>query len=61
MPHPRVRLAPTDADIPGEVLHDLEERFAAVRDELGLSLDYPPDALAEARAGGGRAGRAARA
>ncbi|MFL6150890.1 MAG: RNB domain-containing ribonuclease [Ornithinibacter sp.] len=48
MPHPRVRLAPTDADIPGEVLHDLEERFAAVRDELGLSLDYPADALAEA-------------
>ncbi|MFL6165867.1 MAG: RNB domain-containing ribonuclease [Ornithinibacter sp.] len=48
MPHPRVRLAPTDADIPGEVLHDLEERFAAVRDELGLSLDYPADALGEA-------------
>ena len=48
MPHPRVRLAPTDADIPGEVLHDLEARFAAVRDELGLSLDYPADALAEA-------------
>ena len=48
MPHPRVRLAPTGTDIPGEVLHDLEARFAAVRDELGLSLDYPPDALAEA-------------
>ena len=48
MPHPRVRLAPTDADIPGEVLHDLEARFAAVRAELGLSLDYPADALAEA-------------
>jgi len=48
MPHPRVRLAPTDADIPGEVLHDLEARFAAVRDDLGLSLEYPSDALAEA-------------
>ena len=48
MPHPRVRLAPTDADIPGEVLQALEARFAAVRDELGLSLDYPADALAEA-------------
>ena len=48
MPHPRVRLAPTDADIPGEVLQALEARFAAVRAELGLSLDYPADALAEA-------------
>jgi len=48
MPHPRVRLAPTDADIPGEVLQALEARFAAVRAELGLSLVYPADALAEA-------------
>ena len=48
MPHPRVRLAPTDADIPGDALHDLEARFAAVRAELGLTLDYPADALAEA-------------
>ena len=48
MPHPRVRLAPTDADIPGEVLQALTDRFAAVRAELGLSLDYPADALAEA-------------
>ena len=48
MPHPRVRLAPTDADIPGEVLQALRDRFAAVRAELGLSLDYPADALAEA-------------
>jgi exoribonuclease R len=48
MPHPRVRLVPTDADIPGEVLQALEARFAAVRAELGLSLDYPADALAEA-------------
>ena len=48
MPHPRVRLAPTDADIPGEVLQALEDRFAAVRAELGLSLDYPADALIEA-------------
>jgi len=43
-----VRLAPTDADLPGEVLQALEARFAAVRAELGLSLDYPADALAEA-------------
>jgi exoribonuclease R len=48
MPHPRVRLAPTDADIPGEVLQALVSRFAAVRAELDLSLDYPADALAEA-------------
>ena len=48
MPHPHVRLAPTDAPIPGEVLHDLMARFAAVRDELGLSPGYPADALAEA-------------
>lgn len=48
MPHPRVRLAPTDADIPHEVLEALRDRFVAVRAELGLSLDYPPDALAEA-------------
>ncbi|HEU5456278.1 MAG TPA: RNB domain-containing ribonuclease [Nocardioides sp.] len=48
MPHPRVRLAPTDADIPGEVLQALEDRFAAVRTEFGLSLDYPADALTEA-------------
>ena len=48
MPHPRVRLAPTDADIPQGVLQALRDRFAAVRAELGLSLDYPADALAEA-------------
>ena len=48
MPHPRVRLAPTDADIPDGVLQALRDRFAAVRDELGLTLDYPADALAEA-------------
>ena len=48
MPHPRVRLAPTDADIPHEVLQALRDRFAAVRAELGLSLDYPDDAEAEA-------------
>ncbi|HET7820766.1 MAG TPA: RNB domain-containing ribonuclease [Ornithinibacter sp.] len=48
MPHPRVRLAPTDADIPAEVLQALLARFAAVRDELDLSGDYPADALAEA-------------
>ena len=41
MPHPRVRLAPTDADIPDGVLRALRDRFAAVRAELGLSLDYP--------------------
>ena len=46
MPHPRVRLAPTDADIPGDALHDLEARFAAVRAELRLTLDYPADAAA---------------
>jgi exoribonuclease R len=48
MPHPRVRLVPTDADIPDGVLRALRDRFAAVRDELGLTLDYPADALAEA-------------
>ena len=48
MPHPRVRLAPTDADIPQGVLQALRDRFTAVRAELGLSLDYPADALAEA-------------
>jgi exoribonuclease R len=48
MPHPRVRLAPTDADIPHEELQALRDRFAAVRAELGLSLDYPDDAEAEA-------------
>ena len=48
MPHPRVRLAPTDADIPGDVLQALVNRFAAVRAALDLSLDYPADALVEA-------------
>lgn len=48
MPHPRVRLTPTDAEIPGGVLGALRERFTAVRAELGLSLDYPADALTEA-------------
>ena len=49
MPHPRVRLAPTDADIPDGVLRALRDRFAAVRTELGLSLDYPTPALEEAQ------------
>ncbi len=49
VPHPRVVLAPTDADVPQGSLAALRDRFAAVRDELGLSLDYPADALAEAR------------
>ena len=31
MPHPRVRLAPTDAEIPGGVLQALRDRFVAVR------------------------------
>ncbi len=48
MPHPRVRLDPTDAPIPDGVLAALGDRFAAVRAELGLSLDYPAEALAEA-------------
>ena len=48
MPHPRVRLAPTGVEIPDGVLEALSDRFAAVRAELGLSLDYPADALAEA-------------
>ena len=50
MPHPRVRLDPTDAPIPDGVLAALGDRFTAVRAELGLSLDYPADALAEASA-----------
>ena len=49
MPHPRVTLAPTDAAIPDGVTAALRERFAAVRAELGLMLDYPADALAEAQ------------
>ena len=49
MPHPRVRLDPTDARIPDGVLAALGDRFTAVRAELGLSLDYPAEALAEAR------------
>ena len=48
MPHPRVRLAPTGADIPDGLLEALRHRFTAVRDELGLSLEYPAEALAEA-------------
>jgi len=48
MPHPRVRLAPLGAEIPAGVLVELRERFAAVRAELDLSLEYPADALAEA-------------
>ena len=50
MPHPRVRLDPTDARIPDGVLAALGDRFTAVRAELGLSLDYPAEALAEASA-----------
>jgi exoribonuclease R len=49
MPHPRVTLAATDAAIPDGMLAALRDRFAAVRAELGLSLDYPADALAEAQ------------
>ncbi|MFQ6173219.1 RNB domain-containing ribonuclease [Oryzobacter sp. R7] len=48
MPHPKVVLTPTDADVPTGSLAALRARFEAVRAELGLSLDYPPDALAEA-------------
>ena len=49
MPHPRVTLAPTGAEIPDGMLRSLRDRFAAVRAELGLSLGYPADALAEAQ------------
>src|SRR5215207_9359532 len=49
MPHARVRLAATDADIPDGVLRALRDRFTAVRSELGLSLDYPTPALEEAQ------------
>jgi exoribonuclease R len=48
MPHPRVRLTPVDAEIPGGVLEALRDRFTAVRAQLGLSLEYPADALTEA-------------
>src|SRR4051795_9633807 len=48
MPHPRVTLQATDAAIPDGMLAALRDRFSAVRSELGLSLDYPADALAEA-------------
>jgi exoribonuclease R len=48
MPHPRVTLAPVDAEIPDGTLAALRERFAVVRSELGLPTDYPADALAEA-------------
>ena len=48
MPHPRVRLEPTDAQIPDGVLTALADRFSAVRAELGLSLEYPSEARAEA-------------
>ena len=49
MPHPRVVLAPTDADVPQGSLAALRARFEAVRAELDLSLEYPADALAEAQ------------
>ncbi|WP_377643122.1 RNB domain-containing ribonuclease [Oryzobacter terrae] len=49
MPHPRVVLAPTDADVPQGSLEALRDRFEAVRAELDLSLEYPADALAEAQ------------
>jgi exoribonuclease R len=49
VPHPRVVLAPTDADVPEGSRAALRDRFARVREEHGLSLDYPADALAEAQ------------
>ncbi|GGL25862.1 RNB domain-containing ribonuclease [Phycicoccus endophyticus] len=48
MPHPRVVLRPTDADIARRVEEPLRARFAAVRSELGIAGPYPADALAEA-------------
>ena len=48
MPHPRVRLTPTGADIPDGVLADLRDRFAAVRADLDLSHADPAESLAEA-------------
>ena len=50
MPHPRVTLAPTEAEAPEGVVAALRARFESVREELGLSLDYPADAQAEAEA-----------
>src|ERR671912_562195 len=50
MPHPRMRLDPTEAPIPDGVLAALSDRFTALRAELGLSVDYPEEALAEASA-----------
>lgn len=48
MPHPKVVLTPTDADVPARSLEALRRRFEAVRAELGLGQAYPPDAVAEA-------------
>jgi exoribonuclease R len=48
MPHPRVVLRPTDAEVSAGVGRALRERFAAVRAELGIDGAYPADALAEA-------------
>ncbi len=48
MPHPRVTLAPPEAETPEGVVAALRARFEAVREELGLSLAYPEQALREA-------------
>ena len=50
MPHPRVTLSPTEAETPEGVVAALRARFEAVREELGLSLDYPVEARREAEA-----------
>ncbi len=48
MPHPRVTLAPTEAEAPEGVVAALRARFESVREELDLAGDYPPEALHEA-------------
>ncbi|MEO6789361.1 MAG: RNB domain-containing ribonuclease [Ornithinibacter sp.] len=50
MPHPRVTLSPTEAETSEGVVAALRARFEAVREELGLSLDYPVEARREAEA-----------
>lgn len=49
MPHPRVVLRPTGADVRDGATAALRERFAAIRTELGLAAPYPADAVAEAQ------------
>ncbi len=49
MPHPRVVLRPTDAEVSGGVGRALRARFDAVRAELGIDGAYPAQALAEAQ------------